>query len=100
MRKFTCSVSFSYCIVFCFVTAPNQDFQSLNTPLTFTSDQTSGSMQCTNLQVLDDNILEEAETLILQLQVANDSSVVTITTGAESALVTIGEDAMDGTDGK
>ena len=67
----------------------------MNTRLTFTSGQTIGGMQCTDLQILDDNILESEETLTLHL-VADDTSVVTITSSAESAVVTIQEDPTDG----
>ena len=54
-------------------------------------------MQCTNLQVLDDSILESEETLMLQLA-ADDTSVVLITASADSAVVTIREDPADGKD--
>ena len=74
-----------------------QDFQSVNTQLIFTSGQTTGDTQCTNLQVLDDSILESDETLTLQL-VADDPSVVVITASADSAVVTIEEDPTDGKD--
>ena len=69
----------------------------MNTQLTFTSDQTNGSMQCTDLQVLDDSILESAETFTLML-VADDASVVEITADALSTVVTIEEDPTDGRD--
>ena len=74
---------------------PTQDFQSVNTQLIFTSGQTAGDTQCTNLQILDDSILESDETFNLQLA-ADDTSVVTITVGADSSVVTIREDPMDG----
>ena len=61
----------------------------------FTSGQATGDTQCTNLQVVDDNILEAEETLTLQV-VADDTSVVAITASADSAVVTIGEDPTDG----
>ena len=80
---------------FFYNTALGQDFQSVDTQLTFTSGQTTGGMQCTDLQILDDNILESEETLTLHL-VSNDTSVVVITTNAESAVVTIEEDPTDG----
>ena len=78
-----------------FVPADPQDFQSVNTQLMFTSGQETGGMQCTNLQVLDDSILEDEETLTLHL-VADATSVVGITASADSAVVTIGEDPTDG----
>ena len=67
----------------------------MNTQLNFTTGQTVGNMQCTNIQVLDDSVLESAETFTLQL-VADDSNVVIITASAESAVVTIEEDPTDG----
>ena len=63
----------------------------------FTSGQETGGMQCTNLQVLDDSILEDEETMTLQL-VADDTSVVAITASRDSAVVTIREDPTDGKD--
>ena len=52
-------------------------------------------MQCTNLLVLNDDILESEENFTLQL-VADDPSVVVITASADSAVVTIREDPTDG----
>ena len=75
-------------------TAP-ADYQNVSTQLTFTSGQTNGSMQCTDLLVLDDSILEAAETFSLML-IADDASVVEITADAQSAVVTIEEDPTDG----
>ena len=75
--------------------APAQDYIGINTQLMFTSGQTTGVTQCTNLQVLDDCILESTEIFTLQL-ISDDSTVVTITPSAEFAVVTIGEDPMDG----
>ena len=45
--------------------------------------------------MLDDDILEDAETFNLQLE-ADDTSVVTITASAASSVVTIEEDPADG----
>ena len=78
-------------------TVPAQDYQSVNTQLTFTSGQTNGGTQCTNLQVLDDSILESDENFTLQLS-ADDTSLATITTGTDSSVVIIGEDPTDGRD--
>ena len=83
---------------YCYATslkAPSQDFQRVNTQLNFTTGQTVGDMQCTDLQVLDDSILESTETLTLQL-VSDNTEEVVITTGADSAVVTIEEDSTDG----
>ena len=84
-----------YKLIYLFFILAPADFQSINAQLRFTSGQTTGGIQCTNLQVFDDSILESAETLILHL-IADDTTVVVIPTGTESAVVTIGEDAVDG----
>ena len=77
--------------------APAQDFQSVSTQLSFTSGQTTGDTQCIDIQVLDDSILESDETFTLQLA-ADDISVVTISVGTDSSVVTIREDPTDGRD--
>ena len=55
-----------------------------------------GANQCTNIQVSDDSILEEAETFTLQL--ATVDTAVTIPGSAASSTVTIQEDPTDGKD--
>ena len=51
------------------------------------------SIQCTELDILDDNILENNETFSLDL--SNRSTQVHITTGRQQAQVIISEDDMD-----
>ena len=92
-----CTLSQLLLLIYFVESAAPADFQNVNTQLTFTSGQTTGDNQCTNIQVFDDSILEEAETFTLQL-FADDTSVVTINGSANSSVVTIIEDPIDGKD--
>ena len=74
----------------------NSDYVSVNSSaLTFTSGQSFNNMpiQCSELVVLNDNILEDNETFSIQL--TNRSDQVVITSGGEQAEVVIVEDDTD-----
>ena len=63
--------------------------------LTFVSGQSSSNMrtQCTNLTILNDDILEARETFSIRL--TSQSSEVIITAGQDEAEVNIVEDNID-----
>lgn len=63
--------------------------------LTFTSGQSVNDMsiQCTELDILNDNILEDDETFLVRL--SSGSAQVIITTARQEADVVIREDAAD-----
>lgn len=74
------------------------DFIALETQLTFISGVTAGSVGaivCTDIEVVNDEVLELNETFRIELS-ADDPAIVTVTPSFSSSLVIIVEDSTDG----
>lgn len=83
-------------VIFFYHLQAHRDFvPASNLPLRFVSGQSANNMpiQCTELSVLDDNILEYDETFTVRL--SSRSNQVYITTGREEAEIIIREDDTD-----
>ena len=70
------------------------DFVEIITQLLFTEKSSVGNSTCTDIQILNDNILESDETFMIILT-ALDNSTSIVTTASSSALIVILEDNDD-----
>ena len=85
-----------YILIIIHLSVANNDYVTVNSSaLTFTSGQSSSNMptQCLGLVIINDNILEDDETFMVQL--ASRSDEVEITAAGEQAEVVIREDSVD-----
>ena len=64
--------------------------------LTFISGQTVGAQRCTDVSILDDNLIEDDEMFTLSLIASpSDESAVTFTQGENATNITILQDPND-----
>ena len=64
--------------------------------LTFTSGQTVGAQHCTEILAIDDNYIEDVETLNFSLAaLPADEDIVRFTSGKDVATITIVQDPND-----